>query len=99
MRGRFRKTCGRSWACRSLAVTDARPWTSDRKSTRLNSSNANIYPLSLHDALPICIAYLTIEHAGEIPEDVRPLMGVSLFGCDRCTSVDLRSEEHTSELQ
>src|ERR1035437_7515329 len=25
----------------------------DRKSTRLNSSHANIYPLSLHDALPI----------------------------------------------
>src|ERR1035437_9937117 len=26
----------------------------DRKSTRLNSSHANIYPLSLPDALPIC---------------------------------------------
>src|SRR3712207_4431274 len=26
----------------------------DRKSTRLNSSHANIYTLSLHDALPIC---------------------------------------------
>lgn len=34
-----------------------------------------------------CIAYLTIEHQGEIPEDLRPLMGASLFGCDRCTSV------------
>src|SRR5947209_8338791 len=28
----------------------------DRKSTRLNSSHANIYALSLHDALPICSA-------------------------------------------
>src|SRR5947209_1343648 len=28
--------------------------TEDRKSTRLNSSHANIYTLSLHDALPIC---------------------------------------------
>src|ERR1035437_1813212 len=26
----------------------------DRKSTRLNSSHPKIYPLSLHDALPIC---------------------------------------------
>src|ERR1035437_204526 len=28
--------------------------TPDRKSTRLNSSHANICPLSLHDALAIC---------------------------------------------
>src|ERR1035437_2828994 len=28
--------------------------TPDRKSTRLNSSHAEIYTLSLHDALPIC---------------------------------------------
>jgi epoxyqueuosine reductase len=34
-----------------------------------------------------CITYLTIEHEGEIPEDLRPLMGASLFGCDRCTAV------------
>ena len=34
-----------------------------------------------------CIAYLTIEHKGEIPEDLRPFMGSSLFGCDRCTTV------------
>src|SRR5260221_522308 len=27
--------------------------TTDRKSTRLNSSHTEIYPLSLHDALPI----------------------------------------------
>lgn len=34
-----------------------------------------------------CIAYLTIEHQGPIPEEVQPLLGASLFGCDRCTSV------------
>src|SRR5476649_1896552 len=28
----------------------------DRKSTRLNSSHTVIYTLSLHDALPICLA-------------------------------------------
>src|SRR5947209_6579112 len=34
--------------------TPGRSTSRDRKSTRLNSSHANIYTLSLHDALPIC---------------------------------------------
>jgi len=45
-----------------------------------------IQPDGLVDAQR-CIAYLTIEHNGEIPEDLRARMGVSLFGCDRCTVV------------
>jgi epoxyqueuosine reductase len=31
-----------------------------------------------------CLAYLTIEHAGLIPEAVRPLMGNHIYGCDDC---------------
>ncbi len=34
-----------------------------------------------------CISYLTIEHKGPIPRDLRPLMGNRIYGCDDCLSV------------
>jgi epoxyqueuosine reductase len=31
-----------------------------------------------------CIAYLTIEHRGAIPLELRPVLGTWVFGCDLC---------------
>lgn len=34
-----------------------------------------------------CLAYLTIEHAGPIPEEFRSAMANRIYGCDDCLSV------------
>ena len=34
-----------------------------------------------------CISYLTIEHKGAIPVELRPLMGNRIYGCDDCQLV------------
>jgi epoxyqueuosine reductase len=34
-----------------------------------------------------CISYLTIEHHGAIPHELRPLIGNRIYGCDDCLAV------------
>lgn len=35
----------------------------------------------------LCISYLTIEHKGSIPVELRPLIGNRIYGCDDCQLV------------
>jgi epoxyqueuosine reductase len=34
-----------------------------------------------------CLSYLTIEHKGSVPVELRPLVGTRIFGCDTCQDV------------
>src|SRR2546427_3530599 len=70
-----------------------------------DTATTEIYTLSLHDALPIlarrpCHLGRTVEPADRLSDDAQPRGGVpdrrlALRNLD----LDVRSEEHTSELQ
>src|SRR5581483_7502043 len=71
----------------------------DRKSTRLNSSHANIYTLSLHDALPIFALLVLGDDEGAKRWHRRPPPSARPGAPGRRPAGAGRSEEHTSELQ
>ena len=65
--------CGSCQACVSACPTGALLGRDDSGAPRIDATR--------------CISYLTIEHRGSIPVELRPLIGNRIFGCDICQEV------------
>jgi epoxyqueuosine reductase len=70
-----------------LAPDEAEPDHCGRCTRCLTACPTAAFPAPYQLDARRCVAYLTIEHKGVIPADLRPLMGNRIYGCDDCLAV------------
>ncbi len=83
-----------SWILLGQLITDL-PLVADAPLSKTCGQCARCIPACPTDAIVApyvvdnrrCISYLTIEHKGDIPRELRPAMGNWVFGCDICQEV------------
>src|SRR5476649_1595599 len=88
-----------STCCSTRPRVTSRLASSDRKSTRLNSSHTEIYTLSLHDALPIFCEDAWVANRPGTDLALRVVDVLLNPSASHFAFGKFRSEEHTSELQ